>query len=417
MTSPKPQKAGADDPRWMILKERCEAAGLKCQLAGPSSYQVGIVQMPEEGLDRPHLIVWGDNLSDVLGVEFESYRLVGGYYGICSRNSRSIEAFLEASLITAPVSSIFSGGANLDLPVKLESSGITIDIGPPTEELVALAGESDLEVRGVAGTAIRITGVALDGIGTPKATLERYANALLFQFDTKFQQPLVLSRRQPVRLPFPLALGSDGSELVFPPSEFDHEPMALYWYGRGAHGMPLLEFFAYYQVVEFYYEHYVDAEGRRRISQVLKDPGFNLHDDRHVAKLLRAAGRGSGNRRTERDQLLTTIRGCADAVEIRSYISEDDDRKKFFEGKDLKLTNKALSMSVSDTELLQQLADRIYDLRCKIVHTKEGGPGEGVELLLPHSPEADRLKHDIDLLRLIARQALSAASRPIAPQT
>ncbi len=242
--------------------------------------------------------------------------------------------------------------------------------------------------------------------------LERYADALLFQFDTKFQRPLVLARRQQVRLPV-LAMDNKEGELSFPVSEFDHEPMSLYWYGRGAHGLPLLEFFAYYQVLEFYYEHYVEAEGRRRVAQVLKNPGFSPHDDRHVSKVLRAAGRGSGNRRNERDQLLTTIRGCADATEIRTFIGEDKDRKKFFEEKDPKLSDKIIQVTVSDNEFLQQVADRIYDLRCKIVHTKEGGSGEGVELLLPHSPEAGRLHRDIDLLRLIARQALIAASRPM----
>jgi len=403
----------SDDPRWEILEKRCEAAGLRYEHAGSAAFQLAFIQMPEEGSDRPQLVVWDDNISEVLEVEFERFRLVRGYYGICSQSERSIEAFLEAALVTAPVRNVIDGGAKLELPLRLEGRGVVIEVGQPSKELLALVGGSEEDVRGAGGTSIKITGASLDGPGVPRGVLERYADALLFQFDTKFQQPLVLSRRQQVRLPFPLVSGNNEGELVFPPSEFDHEPMSLYWYGRGAHGLPLLEFFAYYQVLEYYYEHYVDAEGRRRISQVLKNPGFSPHDDRHVSRVLRAAGRGSGSRRSERDQLLTTIRGCADAAEIRSFISEDEERKKFFEEKDPKLTQKVVSVAVSDTELLQQLADRIYDLRCKIVHTKEGGSGEGVELLLPHSPEADRLHQDIGLLRLIARQAIGAASRPM----
>ena len=400
------------DPQIKALKERCDAAGLKHEQFGPPSLNARVIDLSEEGSDRPKLFAWGEELTDVLAVEFEKYRLINGYYGISCKKDQTVEAFLEAALVTAPVKNVFEG-ANLELPVKLESDGVTIEIGPPSKELIALVGSSQLEVRGAEGTAVKITGVERMGSGASKAGLERYANALLFQFDTKVQQPLVLSRRQPVRLSFPITEASDGIDLVFPPSEFDHEPMALYWYGRGAHGLPLLEFFAYYQILEFYYDHYVDAEGRRRISQVLRDPGFSPHDDRQVARVLRAAGRGSGSRRNERDQLLTTIRGCVDAAEIRRYLSEDEDRKKFFAEKDQKLTEKTVNVGVSDTELLPQLADRIYDLRCKIVHTKEGGQGEGVKLLLPHSQEADRLKRDIDLLRLIARQAISAASKPI----
>lgn len=400
------------DPQAKALEERCDAAGLQYEQFGPPSLGARVVELSEEGSDRPRLFAWGDELNDVLAVEFEKYRLINGYFGISCLTDRTVEAFLEAALITAPVTGVFEG-AKLELPVKLELGGVTIEIGPPSRELIALVGNAQQEVRGTEGTAIKISGVGLASPGAAKRGLERYANALLFQFDTKVQQPLVLSRRQPVRLSFPLTEASEDLDLVFPPSEFDHEPMALYWYGRGAHGLPLLEFFAYYQILEFYYDHYVDAEGRRRISQVLKDPGFSPHDDRQVARVLRAAGRGSGSRRSERDQLLTTIRGCVDAAEIRRYLSEDEDREKFFMEKDPKLTEKTVSVGVSDTELLPQLADRIYDLRCKIVHTKEGGQGEGVKLLLPHSQEADRLKTDIDLLRLIARQAISAASKPI----
>lgn len=399
-------------PQMKALRDRCDAAGLKHEQFGAPSLGARVVDLSEEGCDRPRYFAWKDELTDVLAVEFEKYRLINGYYGIACEADRTVEAFLEAALITAPVRGVFEG-ANLELPMRLESGGVTIEIGTPSRELIALVGSARQESRGAEGTAIKISGMEIAGPGASKAGLERYANSLLLQFDTKVQQPLVLSRRQPVRLSFPLTEASDNSDLVFPPSEFDHEPMSLYWYGRGAHGLPLLEFFAYYQILEFYYDHYVDAEGRRRISQVLKDPEFSPHEDRQVARVLRAAGRGSGSRRSERDQLLTTIRGCVDAAEIRQYISEDEDRKKFFAEKDSKLTEKTVSVGVSDTELLPQLADRIYDLRCKIVHTKEGGQGEGVKLLLPHSQEADRLKRDIDLLRLIARQAISAASKPI----
>jgi len=375
--------------------------------------------MAKEGSGEPELVVWNQNISDVLKVEFEEFRLVSDYYGIYSLEAGVVEAFLETSLVTAPVRAVLEhtlGGSqdNSEAPsVELNDQGVKVELAPPSQELLALVGSPDVDVRSAGGTSIKVSGVTLAGEGTPKAVLERYADSLLFQFDTKFQRPLVLARRQQSRLPSLQAIKKREGDLTFPVSEFDHEPMSLYWYGRGAHGLPLLEFFAYYQVLEFYYEHYVEAEGRRRVAQVLKNPGFSPHDDRYVSQVLRAAGRGSGNRRNERDQLLTTIRGCADAGEIRNFIRSDEDREKFFEEKDLKLSGKTIQVAVSDNELLQQVADRVYDLRCKIVHTKEGGSREGVELLLPHSPEAGRLHRDIDLLRLIARQALIATSRPM----
>lgn len=55
------------------------------------------------------------------------------------------------------------------------------------------------------------------------------------------------------------------------------------------------------------------------------------------------------------------------------------------------------------------VADLIYDIRCKIVHTKgENYEGE-VELLLPFSKEAELLFFDIQLIKYVARKVLIAA--------
>ncbi len=68
---------------------------------------------------------------------------------------------------------------------------------------------------------------------------------------------------------------------------------------------------------------------------------------------------------------------------------------------------------MGDGELLEAIAGRIYDIRCKIVHTKESGPGDDFGLLLPFSSEAENLGHDTALLQMIARSALISGSRPL----
>lgn len=66
-------------------------------------------------------------------------------------------------------------------------------------------------------------------------------------------------------------------------------------------------------------------------------------------------------------------------------------------------------------DLRNDVADRIYDIRCKIVHTKndlrEGEP----ELLLAFSAEAQRLDFDIELVQYVARSVLIAGSSPMRP--
>ena len=53
---------------------------------------------------------------------------------------------------------------------------------------------------------------------------------------------------------------------------------------------------------------------------------------------------------------------------------------------------------------VRQAADRIYDLRCRIVHSKENHAE--AEALHPFGPEAKRLRHDLHLVRFVAQHVL-----------
>ncbi|MCP4441464.1 MAG: hypothetical protein GY810_21360 [Aureispira sp.] len=67
-------------------------------------------------------------------------------------------------------------------------------------------------------------------------------------------------------------------------------------------------------------------------------------------------------------------------------------------------------MTSKDVDLRTPVADLIYDIRCKIVHTKgEGFDGE-IDLLLPFTKAAELLYKDIELIQYVARKVLVAAS-------
>jgi hypothetical protein len=76
-----------------------------------------------------------------------------------------------------------------------------------------------------------------------------------------------------------------------------------------------------------------------------------------------------------------------------------------------RVTNTAMRAGGPDDELVSRAAERIYEIRCKIVHTKDDRNTEpGV--LLPFSREADQLGPEIDLVEFVARRVLAAAGRP-----
>ena len=171
----------------------------------------------------------------------------------------------------------------------------------------------------------------------------------------------------------------------------------------------MLQFLAFYQSIESDFPTYSQAEARRRVRNILRNPSFRLDRDADVGRILialQSTGRGFGD---ERAQLRATLVECVSATGLREFLTASEERQAFFSARTKGLTDRKLPISNADADLRNDVADRLYEIRCKIVHTKSGGDGE-VELLLPFSKEAELLYQDIELVQFVAREVLVAAS-------
>jgi hypothetical protein len=115
----------------------------------------------------------------------------------------------------------------------------------------------------------------------------------------------------------------------------------------------------------------------------------------------------------ERDQLKATIRACLQPTEIREFVGSNENLAGFFADRRSSLTSCTIALRDETTDPRDAAATRIYDLRCKIVHTKDGAGENDLELLLPNSAEAQLLSADIGLLELIATRVIVASSREL----
>jgi hypothetical protein len=174
--------------------------------------------------------------------------------------------------------------------------------------------------------------------------------------------------------------------------------------------MPLLQYLAYYQTLEYYFPFYAHADALKRLRNELRDPRFSIDNDSHLDRILGlAAGSkiGFGN---EREQLKDTLRGCLDASQLEASLTATEELKEHFTGERRIQGVRQIAIANRQVDLRDQVADRIYDLRCRIVHTKDEAGKTAVELLLPYSSEANLLGYDIELIRLAAQRVLVANS-------
>jgi hypothetical protein len=197
------------------------------------------------------------------------------------------------------------------------------------------------------------------------------------------------------------------------PHSYERNPSSLYWYARSASSMPLLQFLAFYQCIEFFFPRYSRQEAIARIRHVLKDPQFNGTKDSSINTILNITMDGRrGSFLEERKQLAATLKHCVDESALRDFLNETEERTRYYGSEYKQISNKKITLS-DDPAVVDQSAERIYDIRCKIVHTKNLESGEGDEMILPFSEEADLLMEDVELIKFLARRVLIASSSPL----
>jgi len=84
-------------------------------------------------------------------------------------------------------------------------------------------------------------------------------------------------------------------------------PAALYLYGRSATGLPLLQFLAFYQVLEYYFPIYSKMDVLSRVKSKLRDPRFDRADDADVNRLIGLASQVGKGGASEKEQLRLTV--------------------------------------------------------------------------------------------------------------
>jgi hypothetical protein len=161
-------------------------------------------------------------------------------------------------------------------------------------------------------------------------------------------------------------------------------------------------------VLEYFFPKYTRADSLQRMARVLRSPTFDAHDDQDVLRAVSVAADAGNARLSEEDQLIVCLRAIITDRELEEFIDECDLRERLADKRGT-LSSKLVT-SKSGEDLVAQLGHRIYDIRCRIVHSKgfsqrEDGPG-----LLPGTSDEDLVLYELPLIDFLAGQALAAAA-------
>ncbi|WP_433598844.1 hypothetical protein ACQPXH_24530 [Nocardia sp. CA-135953] len=418
------------------IKKRAKETGVEVkEFSYPDSEFVNVpdyikVQIPRGASDFQVVRVDAYNWDDLLNSNFEHFCFTETYHAVVDTRDGSVEAALVSAstgryptLLNVKLKKI-PGIEKREYEVKVPWLELSDDDPPNTRKRTAYI----LRVESQDGAVIEIShGKSFvltkaggekprsytlkishpDGVSGPraKALLDGPARDFLFDLDVVHSLNVALAhhRVQPIT-PAGKEVGTHPAE--YPALKYDSQGHALYWYALSAQQFPLLQFLAYYQILEFYFRSFTRESVIRQIQTRVKSPRFSINDAASIGTIIDIARPAHLGTKGEKEQLTLTIRGCTPPDRLRDILNTP-----YIKGsvcaKNQKLTKiKGIDLRSSDEELYNSVAARIYDIRCRIVHTKESSEQLELELLLPTDDEVRHLGPDIELVRTIAQDAI-----------
>lgn len=374
---------------------------------------------------RPISVSSPKRASDLLSIEFECFSFLDDYEAIVDLKKGEIEAVIASrepyptsllerrlGLVPTPGSDEEDSGEEVaEFALEAERpDGVSIKLSRCSEELMVFT----LAQRAASRPPLSLK-ISLGGERTYAAALnalETISNSLFFQLD--IERDVALSLRKSIRRRRRPRLRNSRARkplnIQFPAFEYDKAPISLYWYARSARGMPLLQYLAYYQVVEYYFTSFSKKEAIKNAIKVLKRPDFRLDRESDITKLVTSISRDGRSGIGEREQMKLAVAEIISTEEVDRFFQQNQDIAEVISKKQKGITDKTVNTSRKDFDHRADIAILLYDIRCRIVHTKNGFEGPQVEMILPYSNAEEDLWAYTELMQFVAQNALVHSS-------
>lgn len=249
--------------------------------------------------------------------------------------------------------------------------------------------------REVPAVAIELSGFAVSDATRAEEVLLEYGTAYLFEMakatgvSLRLWRPehrLGSQRRQPL-----------SGKVRFPQLCYDAHPAELYSAGNSAARDPVERYLKFYQVLEFYMTRAADSVaasqgvvGSKATSPLRQPPNNQLVSEQNKldAVISLALTPGQVTRLFKDRELLAVLSNPGVIRDVET------------------LTTDASGEPVAGYDYRKEVSTRVYAIRNRIVHMKEGGGKGSKRLLAPYSREARDLAADVRLIRFLAEHVM-----------
>jgi len=260
---------------------------------------------------------------------------------------------------------------------------------------------------------MRISGIAVTTSADADTIAEELGDAISFTIRMNYRTGLQL-RRLRNNIPRYRRRGvTSEATIKFPSGKYPHAPILMYHAGRDRWSSPLIRYWALYQVLEYFFPRFTRREALEKLSIRLRAPNFNPYDNADIEDVLKVSSLADTRAVTERDQLAHTIRAITGVSEVVELV-ETLELEEHLKNRKSELTGQGLRIG-DENALLDDLANRIYDIRCRIVHSKYSGMAGLTDSagLIPGTHHDDLVMSELPIMEFLAERAIVASSEAL----
>lgn len=194
----------------------------------------------------------------------------------------------------------------------------------------------------------------------------------------------------------------------YPCTKVQNEVAMLFGFAGQVASDPPQAFLSYYQALECFIPTAIRQSAFKKIRRELRAPGFDVNNvsDASLLRIVKAAEGSIAS--AEPNQLRIVVNEYVRTGCLEEFFERD--WGDYFTNKGPIKSVPSVNKKNTGQSLSDQVADRVYQIRNRIVHAKDDPKFGDARVLLPRSSEANALTPDVLLVRLLATEAISAVS-------
>lgn len=166
------------------------------------------------------------------------------------------------------------------------------------------------------------------------------------------------------------------------------------------------KFICYFHIIEYFQDKSAFFIVREKLKNIMLKPDFSMNVNSYVTQALNLVKQESEKHQTDKIKIQRVLKQFLDLEEIKQFLI-DEELFDFFEKESIIDCSKPLTLPAidftSETKFIETLTNRIYSIRCSIVHSNPDFDDKKAVPFIGTIDNMEKLRYEVELIMEVAK--------------